>query len=109
MTDIEKNELFEDLLNNTKKTIRLSLSSCMMSSPGLVTFKRGRKSKAKTFNAGGSRGRMTRQAITLLSPNQKKISKYNAYRIWRTIYDTGEIKFSASAGDLGLIIKDMRP
>lgn len=103
----EQNALFESLLNNTKKTIQLDLSSCMMSGNGLITFRRARKGKAKTFSMG-SRGNVTRQAITLLAPNQTKASKHNAYRLWRSTYSDGSVRISASCGDLGLIIKDIR-
>ena len=116
MTNSEQNKMFEELLNNTRKTIRLDLSGCMGGSTGgLMTFKRVRKGKPKIFR-GGAKGGVTRQCISLVAdlPNldetgQVKWKSYSGYRLWRSQYGDGSVSFSASVGNMGILINKMEP
>ena len=105
MTTNGMNEIFEDLLSNKRKTIRLDLSGCMGGGTnGLLSFSKVRKGKAKTFNMGGAKGRVTRQSISLVSEKQTKWNTHRGYRLWRSQYEDGRVSFSASVGNMGIVI-----
>ena len=100
-------QIAKDLIDNKIKSIRLHLSGCMGGgTDGLTEFRRARKGKAKTFR--GSKGRVTRQSISLLKPGQTKVKKFNAYKLWINTHEDGTVTFSASFGDMGLTIKDIQ-
>lgn len=105
-------QLFRDLADKRIDTLQLDMKGVMGGGTnGFRDFKRGRIGKPKRWSAG-SRGSFTRVSMSIVPLNaQGKTIKRGAgagYKLWLSEYDDGTAGVSASIGDMGILVVDMK-
>jgi hypothetical protein len=105
-------KLFDELANKRRKTIQLDMSGVMGGGTnGMREFKRGRMGKPKQWRGSGSKGPFERVSLSILPLDDQgqPIKSRAGYKLWRSLYEDGSASISASVGDMGIMIKDMKP
>jgi hypothetical protein len=105
-------KLFDELANKRRKTIQLDMSGVMGGGTnGMREFKRGRMGKPKQWRGSGRKGPFTRVSLSILPLDEQgqPIKMRSGYKLWRSLYEDGSAEISASIGDMGIMIKDMKP
>jgi len=105
-------KLFDELANKRRKTIQLDMTGVMGGGTnGMRTFKRGRMGKPKQWRGNRGSGPFTRVSLSILPLDDQgqPIKMRSGYKLWRSLYEDGSAEISASIGDMGIMIKDMKP
>lgn len=103
-------QLFRDLAGKRRKTIMIDLKGVMGGSTnGLREFKRGRMGRPKRWS-GGRNGPFERVSLSIIPLDDmgNPIKMRSGYKLWLSEYDDGTADVSASIGDMGIMINDMR-
>jgi hypothetical protein len=104
-------EIFDKLASKRLKTVQMDATGVMGGgTKGYRLFKRGRMGKPKRWR-GGARGGSTRVSLSIVPLDDKKqpIKMRSGYKLWKDEYDDGTVRISASIGDMGLMLKDLKP
>lgn len=105
-------KLFDELANKRRKTIQLDMTGVMGGGTnGMREFKRGRMGKPKQWRGSGSKGPFERVSLSIIPMDDQgqPIKMRDGYKLWRSLYEDGSASISASVGNMGITIKDMKP
>ena len=104
-------KLFDELASKRRKTIQLDMSGVMGGGTnGMREFSRGRMGKPKQWRGSGSKGPFERVSLSILPLDDQgqPIKMRDGYKLWRSLYEDGSASISASIGNMGIMIKDMK-
>ena len=105
-------EVFDKLAAKKIKKVQMDAKSVMGGGTnGFRMFARGRMGKERRFR-GGYKGSGTKVSMSLKSLDDSgkpmKTSPRAAYRLWKTTWEDGSVDISASVGDMGIMLQDLK-